>query len=220
MSDAGLHITTSLAAFWLPWVCLAMVILVWLCCILQPQYMRGLMSNSLASFSLGAQEQNLSIGSQLAQWLFNTTIPALAVFVLVTQAAALDTNLFIWLLVVSLAIDAMRALLALMVQYTFRLGKLTAAAYLRYFSLRSLLSYVLFGLMLLIAYTSATALWSTLSAIVALAYLIILGVQWIKLFAGSLLDAMGVVIYLITVELLPNLLLLEAGRQIYLQQFA
>lgn len=220
MFETGLHITTSLAAFWLPWVCLAMVILVWLCCILQPQYMRGLMSNGLASFSVGAQEQNLSLGSQLAQWLFNTTIPALAVFVLVMQAAALDTNLFTLLLVVSLAIDGVRALLALMVQYTFRLGKLSAAAYMSYFSLRSLLSYVLFVLMLLIAYTSATALWITLSAIFALVYLIVLGIQWIKLFASSLLDAIGVVIYLITVELLPNVLLLEAGRQIYMQQFA
>jgi len=104
------------------------------------------------------------------------------------------------------------------VQYTFRFGKRIAMVYMRYFSLRSLLSFVLFVVILLAAYTSPDKLWLSLLGITTVLYLVILGIQWSRLLCTSPTDLFGVIIYLLTVELLPNLLLFEAGKQLYLQQ--
>lgn len=217
---AGLQINAALSTTWLPWLCLAMIILVWLSCIMQPQYLRGLVGNSFASFTIGIAEQVPSIGSQIAQWLFNSTVPALAVYILIVDSAVYGLELFGNLLFISLAIDLARALIAALVQYTFRFGKRLAVAYMRYFSLRTLLSFVLFFVLLLMAYTSTDVLWLSLLGVAIGVYLICIGIQWTKLFCTSLPDMVGVIIYLFTVELLPAVLLLEAGRQLYIQQFA
>ncbi|MBP5658914.1 MAG: DUF4271 domain-containing protein [Paludibacteraceae bacterium] len=220
MIETGLHISSSLSTVWLPWICLAMVGLVWLSCIMQPQYLRGILSNSFASFSVNAAEQVPSIGSQVAQWLFNSTVPALCVYVLVTDAAMDGTELLGELIVMALTIDALRAITALVVQYTFRLGKMMGLAYMRYFSLRTLLSFVMLVVVLLVAYTSPDAVWGSILAGTVLVYIVILGLQWTKIFCNQLTDIAGVVIYLITVELLPLMLLYEAGIHICLQQYA
>ena len=220
MLDTGLHMTTALAAAWLPWVFLSLVLLVWVSCMLQPQYLRAMVSNSFASFSVNAAEQAPSIGSQLAQWLFNCAVPAIAVYVLLTRETICDAGLFGRLLVISLLVDVARALIALAVQYTFRFGKKVDVAYIRYFSLRSMVSYVLLLMVLLLAYTQPIALWLVLLGVTTVAYLIILGVQLARVFCSSLTDVAGVVLYLVTVELLPAVLLYEAGRQFFLQQLA
>ena len=220
MPDAGLHITTALTASWMPWIWLAMVGLIWMSCMMQPRYLHGLLSNSFASFTVNAAEQVPSIGSQVAQWLFNSTVPALCVYVLVTDAAMYGTELLGELIAMALTIDALRAITALVVQYTFRLGKMMGLAYMRYFSLRTLLSFVMLIIVLLVAYTSPDAVWGSILAGTVLVYIVILGLQWTKIFCNQLTDIAGVVIYLITVELLPLMLLYEAGIHICLQQYA
>jgi len=220
MIDAGLHISSTLSTVWLPWICLAMVGLVWLSCIMQPQYLHGLLSNSFAAFSVNAAEQVPSIGPQVAQWMFNSTVPAICVFVLVTDAAMDGMELLGELVALSLLMDALRAITALVVQYTFRLGKMMGLAYMRYFSLRTLLSFVMLIIVLLVAYTSPDAVWISILAGAVLVYIVILGLQWTKIFCNQLTDIAGVVIYLITVELLPLMLLYEAGIHFCLQQYA
>lgn len=197
-----------------------MVLLVWVSCMLQPQYLHGLISNSFASFAVNIAEQVPSLGSQMTQWLFNSLLPAVGVFVLVVDSTVEGFDLLGWLILISIAIDLLRIIVAAMVQYTFRFGKRIAMVYMRYFSLRSLLSYVLFVVILLAAYTSHDKLWLTMLAIATAVYLVILGVQWSRLLCTSLTDLFGVIIYLLTVELLPTVLLFEAGNQLYLQQFA
>ncbi len=218
MPDSGLHITTALATTWMPWLCLVMVLLVWLCCIMQPQYLRGLVSNCFASFAIGTAEQVPSIGSQVSQWMFNTVVPAVCVYVLVVQSAMYGTTLLAWLVALSMGIDLLRALTAWMVHYTFRLGKMTGLAYMRYFALRSMMTYLLFAIVLMIAFSSVEIGWLNLFGIMTGVYIIILGIQWTKLFCSSFLQLPGIIVYLITVELLPTVLLYEAGRQLYLQQ--
>ena len=220
MPDAGLHITAALAATWLPWVFLMMALLVWLSCIMQPQYLRAVVSNSFATFAGTTAEQVPSIGSQVAQWLFNITMPALIVYVLLVQTAMVGTGMLASMILLSLLIDVARTVIALLIHYTFRLGKSMSLAYVRYFSLRSVFSYVLFIFMLLVAYTSPEGVWLTLLLVAAGAYLLILGWQWAKLFCSSLPEVASVVIYVITVELLPMMMLYEAGRQMVLQQLA
>ena len=215
-SDEGLHITFALTATWLPWICLLMAVLVWLSCILQPQYLRRLVSNSFAAFTFNTTGQMPSIGSQAAQWLFNTGIPAICIYSLVTQSAVYGTQLFALVLLLSVATDLFRALTAIVVQYTFRLGKLTGMGYVRYFSLRSLYTYLQFGLVLLIDNAPFKLPYLIALGITTSAYLIILGVQWGKLFCSSALEVISLLIYLITVEVLPTLLLYEAGKQLYL----
>lgn len=220
MPDSGLHITSALTATWLPWLCLMMVVLIWLCCMMQPQYMRGLLSSGFASAAAGAGEQAPSIGSQVAQWLFNCTLPALGVFVFVVDSAFYGLQLIGWLIGLSMLIDLARAIILMLVQYTFRFGKRTGAAYVRYFSLRSVISYILFVIVLLAAFTQPLSLWFIMLGIVSFVYLIALGIQWVRLFCSSAQDIVCVLAYLITVELLPTLILFEAGRQLYLQQLA
>lgn len=215
----GLYISSALSATWLPWLCLAMVGLVWGSCMLQPQYLHGLISNSFASFAVNIAEQVPSLGSQLTQWLFNSILPAIGVYVLVVDSPMDGMELLGWLILISLAIDLGRVIVAAIVQYTFRFGKRIAMAYMRYFSLRSLLSFVLFVVILLAAYTSPDKLWLSLLGVATAGYLVFLGVQWSRLLCTSVTDLFGVIIYLLTVELLPTVLLFEAGKQLYLQQF-
>ena len=217
---SGLYISSALSATWLPWLCLAMVLLVWTSCMLQPQYLHGLISNSFASFAVNIAEQVPSLGSQVAQWIFNSILPAIGVFVLVVDSTIVGLDFLGWLILISLAIDLLRIVVAAMVQYTFRFGKRTPMVYIRYFSLRSLLSYVLFVVILLAAYTSPDKLWLSMLGIATAAYLVTLGVQWSRLLCTSVSDLFGVIIYLLTVELLPTMLLFESGKQLYLQQFA
>ncbi len=220
MLETGIHITPALATMWLPWVLLAMIVLVWVCCMLQPQYLRAVVSNSFASIGGNSADLVPSIGSQLFQWIFNSAVPAVAVYVFVTQSMTGSSELLGQLLVLSLLIDLARAFTALIVQYTFRFGKRSGVAYLKYFSLRSLLTYLLLVLVMLAAYTSATDLWLALLGVAAVGYLIFLGVQLTRLFCSSVLDVMSVIIYLVTIELLPSALLFEAGRQLCMQQLA
>ena len=158
MLETGLHMTSTLAASWLPWVCLAMIGLIWLSCIMQPQYIRGLLSNGFSS-SPGAAEQTPSIGSQIMQWLFNSILPAIAIYTITAHTAIYGSALFGWLVALSILSDLVRALSGLIVQYTFRFGKRASMAYLRYFSLRSLFTYVLFIIVLLITYSSVGTCW-------------------------------------------------------------
>lgn len=220
MTDTGLYMTTALSSSWLPWVCLVMVILVWISCVLQPQYMRGLLSNSFSVFSVNASEQIPSIGSQAAQWLFNIIVPALVLFIMVEQEVILGGSLFGWMIALLVLADAFRLLAAWMVQYTFRLGRVMGKAYLRYYSLRSLFTFVLFIVMLLVNYTSPQTLWLTVFALVSVVYMVILGLQWGKLFCSSPLDVIGLFVYMITVELLPAVLVHEAGRQLYFTYYS
>ncbi len=197
-----------------------MALLVWLSCILQPQYLRSVVSNSFATFAGTTAEQVPSIGSQLAQWLFNITMPALSVYVLLAQNTMIGVEQLTSLILLSALIDVARTVISLMIHYTFRLGKRTSLAYVRYFSLRSIFSYVLFIIALLTAYTSLDGLWITLLLIAAGIYLLILAWQLSKLFCASINEIVSVVTFIITVELLPAIMLYEAGRQMVLQQFA
>ena len=215
MMDAGLHMTTALSASWLPWVCLAMVMLVWLCCVLQPQYLKGLVSNGFSAFTVNAAEQIPSVGSQIAQWLFNCIVPSIGFFVMLEQEVVQGGTLLAWLIGLEMLADVVRLSVALMVQYTFRLGKLMNLAYLRYFSLRSLFTFVLFTIMLLVNYTTPHMFWLSLLGVASVIYMITLGWQWGRLFCNSFVDVAGLLVYLFTVELLPALLLLEAGRELY-----
>ncbi len=196
-----------------------MVGLIWLSCVMQPLYISGLLSNGFSA-APDATEQTPSIGSQIMQWLFNSMLPAIAVYVITAQTAMYGAALFGWLVALSLLSDLVRALVALTVQYTFRFSKLANMAYLRYFSLRSLYTYVLLCLTLLITYSAAGTVWICVLAIVTVIYLVLVGVQWARLFCTSIIGVIGVVIYLISVELLPALLLLEAGKQLYLHYLA
>jgi len=212
--------TTSLTAAWLPWVALAMVLLVWMCCVMQPQYLRGLLSNSFSVFSINASEQIPSIGSQAAQWLFNIIVPAMGLFIMVEQEVIEGGVLFGWMIVILFVVDAFRLLAALMVQYTFRLGRIMGKAYMRYYSLRSLFTFVLFIIMLLVNYTAPQTVWFSILAVASVVYMVTLGLQWGKLFCTSSLDVLGLLVYMITVELLPVVLTFEAGRQLYFTYFS
>lgn len=212
--------TTSLSASWLPWVCLAMVLLIWLSCVMQPQYLRGLLSNGFSVFSVNAAEQLPSIGSQATQWIFNTIVPAIGIYVSVTESVMYGTELLGWLVLLSILADGLRALVAMLVNYTFRLGKTINLAYMRYFSLRSIFTFVLFTLVLLVLYTDPGILWMVVLGVASVVYMVILGWQWGRLFCTSLIDLAGLLLYMLTVELLPAVLLFEAGRQLYMLQFA
>lgn len=223
MMETGLHMTTALSASWLPWVCLAMVLLVWMSCVMQPQYLRGLLSNSFSVFSVNASEQIPSMGSQAAQWLFNIVVPAMGLYIMVEQEVVEGIGgitLLGWMIVLTLLADAFRLIAALMVQYTFRLGRLMDKAYLRYYSLRSLFSFVLFTFMLLVNSTSPHTVWFTMLAIASIVYMVTLGLQLGKLFCTSPLDVAGLLAYMLTVELLPAMLVWETGRQLYFLHIA
>ena len=212
----GLHITAALSATWLPWFCLALVVLVWLSCMMQPQYLRAVVSNSFAEFAGNTAEQIPSIGSQVAQWLFCSTVPALAVFILVVDSPLYGLEFIEQLVALAILIDLARVVAALMVQYTFRLGRRASLAYACYFSLRSLMSYALFVILMLMAYTTPNA-WGIIAlAVLIVVYMLILLVQWLRLFNNSLQEMAGVIVYLLTLELLPMWLLYEAGRQVYI----
>ena len=216
--DAGLDITTSLAANWLPWLCVAMLCLVWLSCVMQPQYLRGLINNSFAPFDVNAADQIPSIGSQIAQWMFNITIPAIGAYTLVAQDATYGVGLFSRILLAAFVIEVLRTLTALLVQYTFRLGKMQQLAYMRYFSLRSLFTFALMAEILCITYTTAPAWAIILMLLTIVAYMVVLGVQWGKLLCQSVMDILSIAIYLLTVELLPLILLYGIAAQQYMQQ--
>ena len=84
----------------------------------------------------------------------------------------------------------------------------------------SLFTFVLFIVMLLVNYTSPQTLWLTVFALVSVVYMVILGLQWGKLFCSSPLDVIGLFVYMITVELLPAVLVYEAGRQLYFTYYS
>lgn len=214
--EEGLYISDMLAANWLPWICLAMIGLLWLCCMMQPQYLRGLVSNSFATFDNNAAEQIPSIGSQVSQWLFNIVVPVIGVYSLVVQEAEYGIHLFNRILLLALLIDVVRTLIALLVMYTFRLGKVLGLLYMRYFSLRAIYSCVLVCEILLVSYSEEPTIWITIMAITMVIYLIILGVQWARLLCSSLLEVVSVLVYLLTIELLPLLLLYAAAEQMYM----
>lgn len=220
MSDTGLHMTTALSAAWLPWVCLAMVLLVWMSCVMQPKYLRGLFSNSFSVFSAGASDQIPSIGSQVTQWMFNIIVPAMGLFIVAEQEVVEGISLLVWMVVFTLLADIFRLFVAMMVQYTFRLGRMMGRAYLHYFSLRSLFTFVLFTLMLLANFTAPHTFWFVILSIASVVYMVTLGMQWGRLFCTSLHDVVGLLVYLFTVELLPSALVLEAGRQLYFLHIA
>lgn len=215
MMDTGLYITQSLAVNWLPWLSLGMLGLVWLSCMMQPKYLHGLVVNGLAGFSDNVGDQYPSIGSQITQWLFNSITPAMGLFVMSEMEAIEGGALFARILGLSLLADFVRVVVALLVQYTFRLGRLMGVAYLRYFSLRSLFSFILFAMLMLAITTSPQDIWLVLLGVLSAIYLLLLGWQWGQLFATSPAGVIGLTLYLLTVELLPAVLLWQAGIQLF-----
>lgn len=220
MPDTGLHITASLSSTWLPWLCLAMVMLLWMSCVMQPQYLRGLLSNGLSLFTVNNTEQIPSMGSQVTQWIFNIIVPAMGLFIMAEQEVVDGLDLLGWMVLLMLIADGVRLFMAVMVQYTFRLGRMMGRAYMRYYSLRSLFSFVLFTFVLLVNFTAPHTVWFVVLEVASVVYIITLILQLGRLFCTSLLDVAGLLIYILTVELLPAALVLEAGRQLYFLHIA
>ena len=210
--------TTTLTTSWLPWVCLAMVALLWVSCMLQPRYLHDLLNNGFSAFTTNAAEQVPSIGAQITQWLFNIIVPAICIYTLVTQSAVYGSRLFGIIILLSLLSDVFRAMTALLLQYTFHFGKLASLGYMRYFSLRALFTFIEFAITLLLTSTMVQLPWLIILGVMTIIYLIMLGLQLARLFCDSVLDILGLLAYLITAELLPTVLLYEAGKQLYLAQ--
>lgn len=217
MTNEGIFISSALAANWLPWVCLIMVGLIWLSCMMQPQYLRGLLSNSFSTFGINSAEQKPSLGSQISQWVFNMTVPAIAVYCLVVQDVEYGTDLLTRIFLLAVAIDIARTLVAWLVQYTFRFGKMFGLMYLNYFSLRSLFTLVLLCEVLLVICSDQPAAWSVLMIITLVLFLVVLGVQWGRMICSSPLDILSIILYILTVEFLLMILLYAAAEQMYLE---
>ena len=217
MTNEGIFISSALAANWLPWVCLAMVGLIWLSCMMQPQYLRGLLSNSFSTFGINSAELKPSLGSQISQWVFNMTVPAIAVYCLVVQDVEYGTDLLTRIFLLAVAIDIARTLVAWLVQYTFGFGKMFGLMYLNYFSLRSLFTFVLLCEVLLITSSEQPTAWIVLMAVTLVLFLVVLGIQWGRMICSSVLDILSIILYILTVELLPMFLLYGAAEQMYLE---
>lgn len=197
-----------------------MVMLLWMSCVMQPQYLRGLLSNGLSLFTVNNTEQIPSMGSQVTQWIFNIIVPAMGLFIMAEQEVVDGLDLLGWMVLLMLIADGVRLFVAVMVQYTFRLGRMMGRAYMRYYSLRSLFSFVLFTIMLLVNFTAPHTVWFVVLVVASVVYIITLILQLGRLFCTSLLDVAGLLIYILTVELLPAALVLEAGRQLYFLHIA
>jgi len=197
-----------------------MVMLLWMSCVMQPQYLRGLLSNGLSLFTVNNTEQIPSMGSQVTQWIFNIIVPAMGLFIMAEQEVVDGLDLLGWMVLLTLIADGVRLFVAVVVQYTFRLGRMMGRAYMRYYSLRSLFSFVLFTIMLLVNFTAPHTVWFVVLVVASVVYIITLILQLGRLFCTSLLDVAGLLIYILTVELLPTALVLEAGRQLYFLHIA
>ena len=197
-----------------------MVMLLWMSCVMQPQYLRGLLSNGLSLFTVNNTEQIPSMGSQVTQWIFNIIVPAMGLFIMAEQEVVDGLDLLGWMVLLTLIEDGVRLFVAVMVQYTFSLGRMMGRAYMRYYSLRSLFSFVLFTIMLLVNFTAPHTVWFVVLVVASVVYIITLILQLGRLFCTSLLDVAGLLIYILTVELLPTALVLEAGRQLYFLHIA
>ncbi len=197
-----------------------MVMLLWMSCVMQPQYLRGLLSNGLSLFTMNNTEQIPSMGSQVTQWIFNIIVPAMGLFIMAEQEVVDGLDLLGWMVLLTLIADGVRLFVAVMVQYTFSLGRMMGRAYMRYYSLRSLFSFVLFTIMLLVNFTAPHTVWFVVLVVASVVYIITLILQLGRLFCTSLLDVAGLLIYILTVELLPTALVLEAGRQLYFLHIA
>lgn len=187
---------------------------------MQPQYLRGLLSNGLSLFTVNNTEQIPSMGSQVTQWIFNIIVPAMGLFIMAEQEVVDGLDLLGWMVLLMLIADGVRLFVAVMVQYTFRLGRMMGRAYMRYYSLRSLFSFVLFTFVLLVNFTAPHTVWFVVLVVASVVYIITLILQLGRLFCTSLLDVAGLLIYILTVELLPAALVLEAGRQLYFLHIA
>jgi len=197
-----------------------MVMLLWMSCVMQPQYLRGLLSNGLSLFTVNNTEQIPSMGSQVTQWIFNIIVPAMGLFIMAEQEVVDGLDLLGWMVLLTLIADGVRLFVAVVVQYTFSLGRMMGRAYMRYYSLRSLFSFVLFTIMLLVNFTAPHTVWFVVLVVASVVYIITLILQLGRLFCTSLLDVAGLLIYILTVELLPTALVLEAGRQLYFLHIA
>lgn len=194
-----------------------MVGLIWLSCMMQPQYLRGLLSNSFSTFGINSAELKPSLGSQISQWVFNMTVPAIAVYCLVVQDVEYGTDLLTRIFLLAVAIDIARTLVAWLVQYTFGFGKMFGLMYLNYFSLRSLFTFVLLCEVLLITSSEQPTAWIVLMAVTLVLFLVVLGIQWGRMICSSVLDILSIILYILTVELLPMFLLYGAAEQMYLE---
>jgi hypothetical protein len=74
--------------------------------------------------------------------------------------------------------------------------------------------------MLLVNFTAPHTVWFVVLVVASVVYIITLILQLGRLFCTSLLDVAGLLIYILTVELLPTALVLEAGRQLYFLHIA
>jgi len=216
--DAGLDISYALAANWLPWLCMAMLGLVWISCVLQPRYLHGLVNNSFSAFDVNAAERIPSIGSQICQWAFNVAIPAIGIYIIVAQDADYTAMLFARIMVAAIIIDCLRMLVAFLVQYTFRLDKIFGLLYMRYYSIRSIYTFIMMALILCVMHSATPFMWLIVMAVNMLVFMVLTGLQWGRLIGFSLTSCVGLLIYLITIELLPMFVLYGAAEQMYMQQ--
>ena len=215
MLEEGLEISRALAANWMPWLSMAMLVQLWLSCMLQPQYARGMYQNSLGAFANNMTEQLPSIGSQITQWMFNTTVPAFCIYALVAQDVPGGFGLFGRILLMMVGIDLLRIVVAWLVYYAFRLGKRFIPMYLRYYALRSLTMFLLFAEALVLGASAHPMAWVMAMALTYLVFMLLLGVQLARVICTSWVDVLSIMIYILTVELLPMLVLYYAAMQLY-----
>ena len=202
----GVLISSSMATVWLPWLLLGALVSVGIGCLMQPRYLHGLISNSIQSFTLNMAEQIPSIGAQTGQWVLNIVMAATCAYTYI-DAGGYGTPTFSVLLGMAAGIDIFRLFAAAIVSYTFGHTKMFGAAYIRYFSLRSLYAIaMLVPILLLFNLHSVSAMLTVIIALTAV-YYIALAVQWGRMFCTSLLDVLFLIVYIMTVEILPTAIL-------------
>lgn len=202
----GVLISSSMATIWLPWLLLGALVSVGISSLMQPRYLHGLISNSTQSFTLNIAEQIPSIGAQTGQWVLNIVVAATCAYICI-DAGGYGTPKFGMLIGRAAAIDVFRLVAAIIVSYTFDQTRLFGAAYIRYFSLRSLYTIVLLVPTLMLFNLHAVTAMLTVIVVLTAVYYIALTVQWSRMFCTSLLDVLFLLMYIVTVEILPTTIL-------------
>lgn len=202
------HILTPISAPWVAWVMLFLL----LCGVLAEMVQRGLLVQAFTTIfskverTYGDMQRNLM--EELIINIFRIGTFAMALYLYAYRAGDFSFKTYMLIVALVLGVDVVKILASILVNYTFQISRRFTQLSIHYNNLWTVIcSGFYIASIVLINIGNSLVIKYVMLSLVALAIVLIV-VKWIRIFCTNVRSLLYIVLYVLTLEILPLLVLI------------
>ena len=209
------HILSPFSSPWVAWVMLGLLVCAILAGVFQPAVIRQGFVSLFSKVERSYNDSPMNYIGQALLFVFRAGIVGMAIYLFTYNSQlAMHANssefLFSRYMTIMGAVAAMEVvkyLVSLLLNYTFQLSRQFATLFAHYTYVSTSICCVLYPLLLLIIYFGSQALTTIGLCVMMSVCWLVLFIKWIRVFFTSIPSVIYVLLYILTIEVLPLLTL-------------